>query len=185
VADLTTLARVKDALNIDQSDVVADDRLSSLISAISTRFEEDADRHFTVATYTDTVSGNGGTRVTLEEYPVISVTSVTVNDQVIPARPNTSSQGWVLRADAVELVGYVFAEGVANVVIVYSAGYSPVPADVEQAVMESVVASYKQAPFAAYQQASAGGEAVQLRPGYLWSPFAFSVIQDYRRPGLS
>ena len=91
--------------------------------------------------FTDVYDGVGNTRQVLRNWPVISVSSVTVDYQTImpftvPPQPtpysNQYGNGWVLdawdgfppgRAQAVDLRGYRFCRGNSNVQIVYTAGF--------------------------------------------------------------
>lgn len=110
--DLTTLATVRQYLGL-AVDFTADDAfLSTLISRFSEKFVSDSNRLILAATYTDSFSGNdlappwarssmwsgvpyaltardpnrANNGVTLRNYPVISVTGVTVDNAVVAPR---------------------------------------------------------------------------------------------------
>jgi hypothetical protein len=107
VGDLTTLANVKAMANVTSTD--DDALLQRLISAESSRFQTLIDRALGTATYTETRDGAGGpvagvssgvgiygyapptsrgsTRLLLKNYPVQSVTSVTIDGVPVPPSP--------------------------------------------------------------------------------------------------
>jgi hypothetical protein len=146
--DLTDLdsvrAYLRGSVPVPQDD---DTLLGGLITAVSHAFVAQAGRNPINATYTDTVDGEGGCKLFLEQYPVASVTSVTVDGVVIPPRATVGGAGWVLSnaaAGKLEVVGYTFADGVANCVIVYVAGYgATTPEDVAQACIDQVGFLYR------------------------------------------
>jgi hypothetical protein len=90
--------------------------------------------------FSDVYDGVGNTRQILRNFPVISVTSVTIDFQTIsqyqiPQQPSPYQQcgtGWVLepwdgyppgRPQAVDLRGFHFCRGHSNVQIVYTSGF--------------------------------------------------------------
>ena len=72
--DLTTLAKVKEYLQITDTD--DDTFLTSLISNSSILIKSYCKRDFTSTSYTEYHNGNGTTELVLNNYPVISITSV-------------------------------------------------------------------------------------------------------------
>lgn len=119
--DLTTLRRVRDYLGLATHD--ADNKLAALITASSAWVLTQLGRPVLSATYTETRDGDGGSSLILRRWPVTSVTSVTVDGIAIAARTTVTGDGYVLRDNTLELVGYVFTAGVQNVVVVYRAGF--------------------------------------------------------------
>lgn len=161
--NLTSLARVKRILGI--SDTSADAVLADLIFAQSRRFLQDIGRKITYQDVTETLDGSDpafrvrrvmtpwfaggysggpagigarGWAINLSEWPVLSVSSVTVDGgdstgalTPIPQATNigqpTQTDGWALKDSyRIELVGqtYAFTWGVQNVVIVYKVGFT-------------------------------------------------------------
>jgi hypothetical protein len=188
--DLTTLDNVKSYAEV--AGAGDDTLLTRLISAWSARFRALTDRDISQQTYTETRDGSGGrvagawgagggaTRLLLRNYPVSSVTSVTVDGDAIPKIVNAGDSGWVLKGDVVELVGYRFTPGIQNVVVVYVAGFETTPLDVEQAVIEMVIWNYKARDRMGQNSKSVGGEVISFssKP---WPDSAQAVIDDYRR----
>lgn len=146
--DLTTLAALQAFLRGQVVLPTADEPLvEGLISAVSAEFKSETGSEILTAAYSEARNGNGRATLFLRQFPVISVQGVEVNGTTIPARPSTLENGWVL-ADAsigrLQLVGSVFSEGVANVVVQYRAGYgTAAPADVSQAIVDQVAYLYR------------------------------------------
>lgn len=131
-------------------------------------------------------SGDGNFGLFLKETPVTAVTSVAVDGESIPAVSVPGESGWVL-ADAdtgrLELIGFLFTPGAANVSIAYTAGYATVPEDIAQAVIE--IAAWK------YRERDRLGETARTTDGQV-SQFTTAaesigvkqVIDNYRRRDL-
>ena len=75
------------------------------------------------ADFTEARDGQGD-GVILRNWPVTSVTSVSVDGTTIPAATTATASGWLLDSESngVRLRGYTFTRGIQNVVIVYKAG---------------------------------------------------------------
>ena len=119
--DLTTIESVRAYLK-GQVPVPVDDEttlIPGLITAVSKMFASETGCPILNTEQPQTWNGDGGTKVYLEQYPVVSVESVEVDGEVVAERPRWARSGWVLtNADAgkLELVGFTFAEGTANCV---------------------------------------------------------------------
>lgn len=125
--DLSTLANLKGALRITAS--TDDVLLQRLLSACSQFYQTEANRSPIVAqARTETFNGKGGTQQFLNHYPVLAVSSVTVDGTGIPASTGPLVSGWTFDQSAVYLLGYGFSRGVRNVVIPYTGGMGAVEA---------------------------------------------------------
>lgn len=129
MGDLTTLANVKSYLRREFSDPSygsQDVELARLITAVSSEVRAACNQSLSVpaATVTERRHGDGSRRMLLNEGPIYSVTSVTVDGDTIPAQPSATEDGWFLDGDVLELAGYYFTEGRGNVTIVYTAGFT-------------------------------------------------------------
>ena len=181
--DLTNLASVRAFLAVPADDTSRDATFASLITSLSARFLTLIDRQLLSASYTDTVGGKGGTVLCLENYPVTLVTSVTVDGDLIPQRPNVKGAGWVLsKGFRIDLAGsYVFTEGISNVVVQYTAGYTAIPVDVSQALNEWVAWVDKIRDRVGLVSQNVGGETLSYSP-YGAPHSVQNVIDSYRRP---
>jgi len=129
--DLVTLGALKAHLGVQSS---ADDiLLSSMISQISRAICTWLNRAFIwPRDVTDIFDGNGRNRIQLRNWPVIAVTSVTIDGQAIPPSTDGRGFGWLLEPGDDEPPGAmqmlmlrngVFPRGWQNVVVAYRAGY--------------------------------------------------------------
>lgn len=181
VASLTTVTKVKEYLGITTS--TDDSLLARLVAASSRWFTNQCGRDIAYTIYVDTVDGNGEDVMLLKNSPVSAITSVSVDGVVIPVRPSLTGSGYVFNTYSVILAGYEFTEGLQNVQIVYEAGLSPVPEDVEQAVIELVALKYRERSHVGNASQTLAGTSVSFLPSMV--PQAVKdVVELYRRPSF-
>jgi hypothetical protein len=215
--DLTSLVNVKLWLGIANSDTSSDAILSRLISTESAAFVLAIGRNILSQAYVETIDGSDprirrgtgytpwgggvfpggggyasrGWAVDLENWPVISVTSVVVNGETIPAGSNpgqsTQVDGWMLvDSYRIELLGatYSFSGGIQNVAISYNAGYSAVPADIDQAICELVAYRYQERNHVGQRsKTGVAGESIVFTTDVV-PPSVQAVIDSYRRVNI-
>jgi hypothetical protein len=169
--DLTTLANVKAWLNIANND--NDALLARLITAVSTFAQSWMNRNIAVASYVEKRSGHGGQVMVTSDYPVLSVTSVTVNG--LPVTGYTNDEVAVYMDS-----GKAFARGKNNVVLSYSAGYAVIPTDLEQAVIETVALRFKERERIGQSSKGLAGETTSFIIKD-FPPSAQSVFQNYKK----
>lgn len=185
VGDLCTLATAKTWLGITTS--AQDAALGRQITVFSRVITDYLARPIARATVTERRSGHGGTTLVLHNYPILSVTSVTIDGVAVPASSTPGATGYWYGEQAIDLAGYSFARGRENVVIVLTAGYASVPGPVEQALLtclqgvqgqqqrdpnitgESVPGVYS----ASYAGTGTGRQAIP--------PLAVELLEPYRR----
>lgn len=177
---LTSIEAVKAYLGSTKT--VDDDLFATLIVRCSTWFESQTRRVFALASYTDTFYGDGGCLYAPRQFPVQSVTSLEVNGEAVPAAVAASDNGWRLLEGIIVLRGYSFTQG-CLVTIGYTAGYSLVPADVEQAVIELVCDRYRYRQRQGKTSESLGGESASYVPSTV--PQSVQVVANaYRRTAV-
>lgn len=150
---LADLATVKQYLGwaSDKQDPLLEeviDRVTALFEAFTNRklaardYDPDSDPDNAV------LDGNGTDTLALPQYPVNSITTLSVDEFEITERESRWSCGWVLekKTGIVRLSCYLFTQGLANVEATYNAGFSTVPADLVQAFLEQVAWTWKLAP---------------------------------------
>lgn len=131
--DLVSIGSLEQWLSIESSDPKRDRMLASLIREISRAVLNTLNRPFILPqTVSSLVDGNGQTRLMLEHWPVTSISSVVVDNTVIPASVSGSS-GFVFDLPDVEppgapqllklIGGYRFTKGYNNIQLNYTAGY--------------------------------------------------------------
>lgn len=179
--DLTTIEKVKRHLGPEYS-TAADWILSDLVTSSSAWIVSQLGQEVLLRTVVETRNGDGSTRLLLRQFPVGSVTSLTVDGVTIPKRATTDGDGWILSRDGIDLAGYVFTAGLQNVVITYTAGYATTPPDLEQAVIEHVALRYADRKHTGIDSLSAGGESAQFGTA---GTFAYinGVLDTYRGLG--
>lgn len=126
--DLTTLANVKVWLNTGAPDTYPstdDTLLARMITAASSFAKSWLSRDLIPTDYTLTLNGNGGAQMFMPQYPIISVSAVSVNGTAISARTTgqPSSPGFFYDKESVYNNGNGFPNGLQNIVISYSAGF--------------------------------------------------------------
>jgi hypothetical protein len=129
--DLISLAQLKAHLGVQSS---ADDiLLASMISQISRAICTYLNRPFVwPRDVVDMFDGNGRAKIQLRHWPVVSVTSVSIDGRIVPQASSEFASGWTLEAGDDEppgamqmlmLRGGIFSRGWQNVSIAYRAGY--------------------------------------------------------------
>lgn len=152
---LTTVDTVKSYLKIDPSFTVDDSRIEMLINACSSAIENFCRRTFNTTLYTDEeYDGNNTRYINLENYPVSSISQVTVNGVVISSDQYKvkSKTGVLARIGpypntftglSMSRFNTVWNRGDANILVTYTAGYDVIPPDLEQACILYVMSFYK------------------------------------------
>jgi Phage gp6-like head-tail connector protein len=181
--DLTTLADVKQYANVTTA--TDDALLTRMITAASAFIQIYINRTFMQQSYTDVIDGFGGKQVQTQNYPIQSVSSVTVDGLVIPAAPAAALrvsgwQGYVFDNFQISLQGYCFTNGFQNIVIAYTAGYAVIPFDIAQACIEMISLRYKERDRIGFVSKSIGGEMVTFSVKDMPASTATLLLQ-YRR----
>lgn len=166
--DLTTLDDVKAWLAIGLGDSTYDSMLSRLVTACSTTMQAYMNRIVAVTAYSTTFSGDGKDHKMVPNYPIQSVTQVTVNGVVVPQgvapTPTASQQsGWFFDEDTVWLSGWRFCEGLQNCSLSYTAGFSPTDPNLSalaQACIEVVSYRFRERSRIGERNKSVNGEVI-------------------------
>lgn len=144
---LTTLAAVREALNLPSSATGDDAYLTNLISRVSESVKRITRRSLTQTTLTEPHDGRRRSWLKLRDWPVISFTSLNEDpDQAWGASTLIASTDFVVDARR----GYVYMKnGVLfqrypqSIRAVYVAGYAAIPADLEQRVIQTVIEDWR------------------------------------------
>lgn len=160
--DLVTLPVAKQAL-LDAG-LTAPADLAGLVTGVSAAMQSYASRTFGSASYTTTRNGDGGCAMSLPNYPITAVASVSVDGVSLPAATTPTGAGFVFSDTQVFLRGHRFCRGIQNVTIAYTAGFATVPADIQRACCEgvsAVVAAFEYGDPRAVN-VKAGGSGIEL-----------------------
>jgi len=182
MADLTTLTNVQEYGQIPATDTAAATVLSRLISAFSQWFLTQVNRGaFLESSYTEQRNGQGGDLITPIYWPLVSVQSVTVDGVSIPLLAAGQTPGFWADSFTIFLSGhYRFRRGRGNVQLSYTAGYPSVPLDVEQAIIDQVLFTFRRAPnLGTVSQAMNGITTVSYSQKEL-APGVQAVVNFYR-----
>jgi len=142
MADLITLDRVKDTLDLSVSDF--DGQLGELITQVSDEIIAETEKSF--ITETRTVTRDGGTTyLFVDNTPIVMINSITdtEDDTVVDVEDYgyNPTQGVIFQAD-----GSDWADGQRRFKIDYDGGYgnsvSDLPGDIKRAVIMMVVARF-------------------------------------------
>lgn len=149
--DLALLADVKTYIGgtwtVDQ-----EAELQREITALSATCTSYCSRRFILDNYTEVRNGTGTDKIVLRNSPVVSVSSVLVDNVAVPAASAPGKQDGYALDGACLYRGQcaTWRRGSMNVVIAYSAGYTPIndpattiPFDLQQSVIEAVADRYK------------------------------------------
>jgi hypothetical protein len=136
MSDLTTLAHVKQWVGL--ANTVSDDLLERMITSCSAAMESWMNRTIARTSYVETRNGTGGSALLVQQYPIVSVSGVTVGAVAVPARARIGDGGYVFDETRILLDGSTFTRGMQNVTVSYVAGYATVPQDIEQACIDII-----------------------------------------------
>jgi hypothetical protein len=178
VVDLASVEQVKGYLSINTN--TDDALLERLVKSASGYIQAWLNRSFGVEQYIDKLNGNDGDSVHFPNYPVLSVASVQVNNQAIPASTGVFTHGYAFDDTMLYLRNDRFWRGRLNVVITYTAGYAEIPQEITQACIEMVVMRYKEKDRIGLTSKGLAGETI----GFSQKDMADStrhILQQYRK----
>jgi hypothetical protein len=184
--DLCTLADLKAWLpNQGNNDDVA---LQSLISNGSVQILQFLNRpHIlssVIGALTENYDGNNSDRLLPHSFPIIAVSAVTIEGVPIPAATSSTAAGFLNDARRILLRGFHFCNGVQNVTVSYTAGYSSVPLDLKLAAIESFALAYRQRTHIGEKTNAMGGQVTLSFETSDIPPRSMNVFQQYRRIAL-
>jgi hypothetical protein len=194
MADLVTLDAVKQDLNITNTN--DDAQLKRLITEISAWILNQMNRGAILqASYTERRSGTGGDQIQTKYFPIISVESLSVNGIAVPSSPDSVQPGFVFDGLSIFMLGGTclndgslhpgqFWRGRQNVQISYTAGYATVPADIERAVIDQIVFTFRRLPKLGTITQSMGGVTTATFSQKDTAPGVTGVINQYRDRAL-
>jgi hypothetical protein len=156
MSDLATLADVKAWLSTGERALGPRDdaMMARLITSASSFIESWLARPIGLAHWREIRDGPGGERgyrMQLAVTPVVDVDLLNIcgrqiaNVPLVPTQQMSLNQvGYFFDATSVILRGDRFQRGIGNVIVEYTAGYDPIPGDIEQACIEMVVRKYRE-----------------------------------------
>lgn len=193
--DLTTVAAVE-AYGTIQSNSATDANIQTMISAVSAMFYRMTNlpvTQFSSMAYSEKYNGNdsGRTTLMLRHSPIISVESLIIDTQTIPASPDGIQAGFIFDDLMIYLIGYgfrppvsgftnyQFGPGVQNIQVQYHAGYTQVPYDLVDAANLAVALWFKQVKNLGEKSVNIQG-AVATHDQAVLPPRTLAVFETYK-----
>jgi hypothetical protein len=140
--DLTTVANVQQYAGNDNQITASGSAatIQALITRVSTEFYSYTGRNILSGTYVETYNGTGSQNLVLNQYPVLSVSGISINGHSVNQTNNGNGYitGWNNDNQQI-FVNNGICKGFQNVQVTYTAGYSTVPGDIEQSVIDYVL----------------------------------------------
>jgi hypothetical protein len=140
----TTLEGIRAQLRIEAGDVGDDSLLTQMGKDATAEMIAYLGYDPNSTAYTERYHGKDKDRFTLRFTPVISITTLKVNENAVSAALDSNSSGYMFDPDTgtVYAIGGIFPRGVRNILVVYTAGYATIPADIVRACSEQVAYAY-------------------------------------------
>lgn len=174
---ITTLAAVKQYKGITGAEL--DALITALIPRVSAAVETYLSRKVESQSHVEYRDGNNGVTLPLRQVPVTAVAAVLVDGVAIPSGGFTQP-GWRLAGSMLVLNGYRFTVGHGNVQFQYTAGFTTIPEDIEQAAIESILLSMERRSHIDVSSKSLAGETISYITSDL-PPSARKLLEPYRR----
>lgn len=178
MSDFTTLANAKEYLRI--TGTADDDMITRIITAASQLMIKYMNRDILAADYTERFNGTGNNFHVFGNYPVNSVSFVYVDDIPIMPAITDNSAGYTFDDEQLVLNGAVFYKGRINCKVVYNAGFTEVPSEIEQACLELVSFKYKQIEHIDQGSKVVAGENVSFIVKDI-APFIKVILNNYKK----
>lgn len=161
VTPLTSVAQLKRVLRVTPPNVagggtstpnVDDGIFQDLVNAVSDKIGVDLGRNITIDSYTELYNGTGTNALTLANYPVVDVTSISLlfPRSVVGALQQQSvlvagvDYTWSTSGLVQLYAGLRFPKGASNVQAVYTAGFADVPSDLAYAAAKWCAVRYRE-----------------------------------------
>jgi hypothetical protein len=133
---LCSLEDVKSFLGISSTDTTKDELLETIINGVSGSIEDYCQRKFLAREYTDTIRNHWGRVLTLRQYPIIEVTSLTVEGTEL-----TEEDDYAILS-SIGGIDFYSTMSIWKIEVEYTAGYEAIPDALRLLTMEMVQATY-------------------------------------------
>lgn len=123
--DFDTLANVKQYIDPNLPSPGPDDNLlQAMITAMSRAMARYCVRNILAQVFTEVRNGTGQSVMRLINWPVVSVTSLTIGTTIIQAATSPTTRGYVNDKQFIYFRDGEFCRGLQNISIVYTAGFN-------------------------------------------------------------
>ena len=145
---INALATYKTYLKV--TGATLDTPLTALAEEAEGYVKDYLNRDIESATYTEYYDGSGRSLLTLNQYPITTLTSVSVYDSADETWDllvlGTDYDRSAIRSHAIYLDGYTFVKGIENYKVVYIGGYTTVPKKIQLVCKKVMKILYDQSP---------------------------------------
>ncbi len=181
VGDLTTLGKVRGWLELASPLIEDDAILARLITAQSSLIKNWLNRDIISQNYTEDFSGKGTYVVNLPQYPITAVSTLYIDGRAVTPSPDAQTSGYVVNDQRIFLRGGLkFTVGILNVSVAYTAGYSALPGDIEQACIELCALRYKERDRIGNVSKSIAGETIAYSQKDMPAD-VMTLLQQYKK----
>ena len=180
MGDLTTVSKFKSYAGITSS--TWDAMLAELVTYVSADVEGACERTFASASYTEYYDGKWQRSLSLKNYPIISITSI--NDdtgRTFASSSDITSTDYTFDADngIVSFIYYRPSRGTKSLKVVYTAGYTTIPKDLELLVLRRIGSIFNRRK----SDGSASESLGNYSTSYIteWTAEEKAILARYRR----
>jgi hypothetical protein len=186
---LCSLAALKSALGLMASEDNADARYLTLIEMASSSIAGYCERWFKVESYVEACDGDGTGLLRLAHTPIVSVSALSIDGASVPLTEVRVSPEFIQfdgdgeYSPRLRSAGRVFPDGIQNITVAYTAGYTAVPTEISHACILQVaylVNTLNKQGLVSEGNTTAGVQTA-LAQGLL-APAVKSICNRYRRP---
>jgi hypothetical protein len=160
--DFCTVSQVKHLLPIDKTIKEDDPLVQRLITAASTFIRNYVGDVLNSQAYTEIRDGTGTGKIILRHQPVTAVASVSIGPPSVNRVALVADVDYVFTRFGIQSLGRSFPRGVANIAIVYTAGYVAAPADIEGVAAKLAALRYKEAERIGQVTKSLAGQTISF-----------------------
>jgi uncharacterized phiE125 gp8 family phage protein len=182
---LTTLANAKAWLKIPTLETGTDSMVEMFINAASDDIEQYTQRKLKAQSHTEIQHGRGSNAILCHEFPVNSITELRIDpdSDFTDASTLIDADDYRLEAssDCIFLLTRLFPRGYSNIRVIYNAGYSTVPASLEQACLWITAFNYRmwETKNIARPNKSKDGESASY--GQAWPDHIIAALNKFKR----
>lgn len=155
-----------------------------LVAGASAAIEQWCNRRFAAAERTEIFDGRGDTWLRPGEGPILSIASLSIDGAAISPITGDAA-GWYLDSGRgrILLRGLLFSRGVQNIALTYTAGFDPIPEDVQTACLELAQHRRAERTSRGVQSESLAGQSITWGARAMpWS--VEKALDSYRRVRL-
>ena len=163
---------IKNYLGITNTDQVSNNLLSDLIDRVTIEIQTYCMRTFDNQEYTEYHSGEKVSFIYTKQFPITSVSGIWSDTSLCwDSDALIGSDEYIVFEDHIQLKDTYFTAGRNNVKMIYTAGYTTIPLDIQQVCIDETGRRFKHRTdydvISRVGQGDAGGEVYFVERGFL------------------